>query len=90
MLDTAAVIEIGTQALWITMLVSAPLLVVGLGVGLVIGVFQAATSINEATLSFIPKLVAMALTLAVVGSWQITTLVDYTRALFQRIPALFT
>ena len=55
-----------------------------------IGIFQAATSINEATLSFIPKLAALAITLAVVGGWQLTTLVDYTRALFQRIPGLFT
>ncbi len=89
-MDTSTVVELGTQALWMTVLISAPLLAVALAVGLVIGIVQAATSVNEATLSFIPKLAAMALTLAVVGSWQITTLVDYTRALFQRIPALFT
>jgi flagellar biosynthetic protein FliQ len=71
-----------------TLLVSAPLLLVALGVGLVIGIVQAATSVNEATLSFIPKLVAMSVTLAVVGGWQIATLVDYMRALFLRIPAL--
>ena len=88
-MDTSTVIELGTQALWITVLVSSPLLIVALGVGLVVGVIQAATSINEATLSFIPKLIIMAFTLALVGSWQITTLVDYTRALFQRIPTLF-
>lgn len=89
-MDAAVVIELATQALWITVLVSAPLLVVALGVGLIIGIVQAATSINEATLSFIPKLLAIAVTLAVVGSWQIATLVDYTRALFLRIPSLFT
>lgn len=89
-MDTATVVELGTQALWMTMLVSAPLLLVALGVGLVVGIVQAATSINEATLSFIPKLVAMAITMAVVGGWQIATLVDYMRALFLRIPALFT
>lgn len=89
-MDTSTVVELGAQALWITMLVSAPLLLVGLGVGLVVGVVQAATSVNEATLSFIPKLVAMSITLAVVGGWQIATLVDYMRALFQRIPTLFT
>ena len=59
-------------------------------IGLVIGILQAATSINEATLSFIPKLAALAITLAVVGGWQLTTLVDYTRGIFQRIPGLFT
>jgi flagellar biosynthetic protein FliQ len=73
-----------------TMLVSAPLLLVALGVGLVVGIVQAATSVNEATLSFIPKLVAMSVTLAVVGGWQIATLVDYMRALFLRIPTLFS
>lgn len=88
-MDTSTVIELGTQALWITVLVSSPLLVVALAVGLIVGIIQAATSINEATLSFIPKLVVMAITLAAVGSWQITTLVDYTRGIFQRIPTLF-
>ena len=89
-MDTSAVVDLGRQALWMTMLISAPLLGVALIVGLVIGILQAATSINEMTLSFIPKLIAMGLTLALVGSWQLTTLVDYTRGLFQRIPGLFT
>ncbi len=89
-MDTSTVVDLGRQALWITVLISAPLLGVALIVGLIIGVLQAATSINEATLSFIPKLAAMAITLAVVGGWQLATLVDYTRALFQRIPGLFT
>jgi flagellar biosynthetic protein FliQ len=87
-MDATTVVELGSQALWMTLLVSAPLLLVALGVGLVIGIVQAATSVNEATLSFIPKLVAMSVTLAVVGGWQIATLVDYMRALFLRIPAL--
>ena len=89
-MDTSTVVDLGRQALWITVLISAPLLGIALLVGLIIGVLQAATSINEATLSFIPKLAAMAITLAVVGGWQLATLVDYTRALFQRIPGLFT
>ena len=89
-MDTNTVVDLGRQALWMTVLISAPLLGVALFVGLVIGVLQAATSINEATLSFIPKLAAMAIALALVGGWQLTTLVDYTRALFQRIPGLFT
>jgi flagellar biosynthesis protein FliQ len=88
-MDTAMVVDLGRQALWITMLVSAPLLVVGLGVGLLIGVFQAATSINEQTLSFIPKLIALGLTLSMAGGWMINTMVDYTRVLFGRIPTLF-
>jgi flagellar biosynthetic protein FliQ len=88
-MDTAAVVDIGREALWMTVLISAPLLGVSLVVGLVIGILQAATSINEATLSFIPKLAALALTLAVVGGWQLATLIDYTRSIFQRIPSLF-
>jgi flagellar biosynthetic protein FliQ len=89
-MDTAAVVDLGRQALWITMLISAPLLGISLIVGVVIGILQAATSINEMTLSFIPKLAALGLTLALVGSWQLATLVDYTRGIFQRIPGLFT
>ena len=88
-MDTAAVVDIGREALWMTVLISAPLLGVSLVVGLVIGILQAATSINEATLSFIPKLAALALTLAVVGGWQLATLIEYTRSIFQRIPTLF-
>jgi flagellar biosynthetic protein FliQ len=88
-MDTATVIELARQALWMTVLVSAPLLIVALVVGVTVGIFQAATSINEMTLSFIPKVVAMAAALAVVGSWQIGTLVDYWRAIFARIPGLF-
>ena len=89
-MDTSMVVDLGRQALWMTILISAPMLAVALLVGLVIGVFQAATSINEQTLSFIPKLAALAITLALVGGWQLATLVDYTRNLFQRIPMLFT
>jgi flagellar biosynthetic protein FliQ len=65
------------------------LLGVALAVGLFIGIIQAATSINEMTLSFIPKLIALGLALLIFGSWQLVTLVDFTRSIFQRIPALF-
>ncbi len=89
-MDTAMVIDLGRQALWISMLVCAPLLVVALAVGLIIGIIQAATSINESTLSFIPKLLVMGLALLTFGSWQLVTLVDFTRSIFQRIPTLFS
>jgi len=88
-MDTATVIDLGRQALWMTILISAPMLLVGLVVGLIIGIFQAATSINEQTLSFIPKLVAIGLTAAVFGGWMINSLVDYTKILYGRIPGLF-
>ena len=64
-MDTTTVVDLGQQALWMAVLISAPLLVVALVVGLIIGVLQAATSINEATLSFIPKLLALGITLVI-------------------------
>ena len=88
-MDIAAVIDVGRMALWMTVLISAPLLGVALAVGLLVGIIQAATSINESTLSFSPTVTAMALTLALVGGWQLATLVDYTKSVFQRIPLLF-
>ena len=88
-MDTATVIDLGRQSIWMIALVCTPLLAMALVVGLIIGIFQAATSINEQTLSFIPKLVALGLTLAILGGWMINTLVDYTRVLFGRIPGLF-
>jgi flagellar biosynthesis protein FliQ len=88
-MDTAMVVDLGRQALWMTMLICAPLLGITLVVGLLVGIFQAATSINEQTLSFIPKLVALGITLSVFGGWMINTLVDYTKVLFGRIPTLF-
>ncbi|MEI7737365.1 MAG: flagellar biosynthesis protein FliQ [Betaproteobacteria bacterium] len=88
-MDTAMVVDLGRQALWMTMLICAPLLGIALVVGLLVGIFQAATSINEQTLSFIPKLVALGITLSVFGGWMINALVDYTKVLFGRIPTLF-
>ncbi len=72
------------------MLKHAPLPVEALAVDLIIVIIQAATSINESTLSFIPKLVALALALLMFGSWQLVTLIDFTRSIFQRIPTLFS
>ncbi len=88
-MDSAAVVDLARGALWMTMLISGPLLGVGLLVGLVVGIFQAATSINEQTLSFIPKIIAIGLTMALAGGWMINTMVDYTKGIFTRIPSLF-
>jgi flagellar biosynthesis protein FliQ len=82
------VMTIGTRALEVTLMLSAPLLLVALITGLLVGVFQAATQINEMTLSFIPKLLAMAATLALAGPWMLKLIVGYTRELFQSIPGL--
>ncbi len=89
-MEIATVVDIGRSALWAVLLISGPLLAVALGVGLFIGVIQAATSINEATLSFIPKLIALGASLALFGGWQIAMMVDYTRDIYKRIPALFS
>jgi flagellar biosynthetic protein FliQ len=80
------VLTLAQQALWITALVSAPLLLTALAVGLVVSVFQAATQINEMTLSFIPKLLAMFAALVLAGPWMLALLMDYVQRLFQSIP----
>ena len=82
------VMSIAQRALEITLLLAAPLLLVALITGLVVGAFQAATQINEMTLSFIPKLVAMALALVIAGPWMLKVIVSYTRELFESIPGL--
>ena len=82
------VMTVAQRALEITMLLAAPMLLAALIIGLLVGVFQAATQINEMTLSFIPKLVGMAGTLVVAGPWMLKVIVSYTRELFESIPGL--
>jgi flagellar biosynthetic protein FliQ len=82
------VMTIGTRALQVTLMLGAPLLLVALVTGLLVGVFQAATQINEMTLSFIPKLLAMAAAIVIAGPWMIKLMVGYTRQLFESIPGL--
>ncbi|MDD5176111.1 MAG: flagellar biosynthesis protein FliQ [Sterolibacterium sp.] len=82
------VISIGREALEIMLLVSAPLFIAALVTGLLVSVFQAATQINEATLSFVPKLLMIFITLIVAGPWMITLLTDYMRRLFESIPGI--
>jgi flagellar biosynthesis protein FliQ len=85
-MGSQAVLTLVQQALFVTVLVSAPLLLTALAVGLLVSIFQAATQINEMTLSFIPKLLAMFAVLVLVGPWMLTTLVDYVQRLFASIP----
>ena len=82
------VVTVGRHALEMTLMLAAPLLLVALITGLLVGVFQAATQINEMTLSFIPKLLAMAAMLALTGPWMLRTLVEYTRNLIESIPGM--
>jgi len=79
------VIDIGRDALFVTMLLAAPLLLAALATGLLVGLFQAATQINEQTLSFIPKLLAMAMALLASGSWLLTVMLDYFRGIIVEI-----
>ncbi len=80
------VMTIGRQALELTLLVSAPLLLTALVIGLFVSIFQAATQINEMTLSFIPKLLGMFIVLIIAGPWMMGMLLDYMTRLFNSIP----
>ena len=82
------VIDIGRQAVETALMVSAPLFGTVLVLGLIISIFQAATSINEATLTFVPKMVAAFVVLIVAGPWMITLLTDFTMRLYESIPGL--
>ncbi len=82
------VIEIGRNAMEVLLLVSAPLFIAALVTGLLVSIFQAATQINEATLSFVPKLLVIFVTIIVAGPWMITLLTDYMRRLYESIPGI--
>ena len=88
-MDIAQVIDLGKESLWVAVMVAAPLLGVALGVGLIVGIFQAATSIQEMTLSFIPKLAVMVIALIIFGNWQLSVLVNFFQQILERIPTLF-
>lgn len=83
-----AVMTLGYEAMKLSLLLAAPLLLVALATGLLISLFQAATQINEMTLSFIPKLLAVFATLVIAGPWMLESTLDYMRNLFSSIPQL--
>ena len=87
-MDAQQVFTAGQQGLYLLLMVSAPVLLAVLVVGLVVSVFQAATQINESTLSFVPKIVAAVATLAIAGPWMLTTLVEYLQRTLQSLPPL--
>jgi len=84
------VITLGQQALWVTMMLASPLLLSALAVGLLVGMFQAATQINEMTMSFIPKLLVLVVALVIAGPWMLGVIVNYTRQLMEQIPSLIS
>jgi flagellar biosynthesis protein FliQ len=82
------VISIGREALMVTLMVAAPMLIMGLIVGLVISIFQAVTQINEMTLTIVPKILAVGLALLIFLPWMINMMTDFTRHMFSLIPTL--
>ncbi len=84
-MDTATVMDIAVESLTVTTLVAAPILGAALLSGLLVGIVQAATSIQEMTLSFIPKLAVMVLSLVIFGEWQIAVLAEYFNDIFERV-----
>ncbi|MBN8488968.1 MAG: flagellar biosynthesis protein FliQ [Burkholderiales bacterium] len=89
-MDSSHVFTIGQQGLLILLTVAAPMLGAVLLVGVLVSIFQAATQINEATLSFVPKLIAAVAVMAVAGPWMMTTLVDYLRSMLMSIATAAT
>lgn len=87
-MDPQIVFTIGQQALWMLITVSAPMLLAVLAVGLVVSIFQAATQINETTLSFVPKILAAVAVLAIAGPWMLTSLTEYLQRMIQMIPSM--
>ena len=86
-MDSQQVFTYGQQGLYLLLMVAAPVLLTVLVVGLVVSIFQAATQINEATLSFVPKMIAAVAVLMVAGPWMLSTLVEYLQRMLQAIPS---
>ena len=86
-MDAQQVFTLGQQGLYMLLMVSAPLLLSVLAIGLIVSIFQAATQIHEATLSFVPKVLGAVAVLAVAGPWMLTTLVEYLQRTLQAIPS---
>lgn len=84
------VTELGRQALWVALLITTPILLSSLVVGLIIAMFQAATSIQEQTLTFVPKLLVIGAIMVLAGPWLIGVMLDYTRELIHSIPSLIS
>lgn len=87
-MNAQMVLTTGQDALMLMLMVSAPMLLAVLAVGLVVSIFQAVTQINEATLAFVPKLVAAVAVLAIAGPWMLTMLVDYLRRIIESLPSV--
>ena len=89
-MDAQQVLAAGQQGMWVLLLVSAPILLTVLAVGLVVSVFQAATQINDPSLSFIPKIIAVLATFAIAGPWMLTMMTDYMRRVLTGLPGIIS
>ena len=87
-MNPTIVVDIGTEALWVILKMSAPVMLAGLGIGLVIALFQALTTIQEMTLTFVPKIIVIFGTIIIMLPYMITTIVDFTTSLFARMSSL--
>lgn len=87
-MDVSGIMEVFQQALVLTLKLSAPILILSMAIGLVISVFQAATQIHEQTLTFVPKLIVIAVVFLVLGSWMSESLMDYFKYIFEQISSL--
>ena len=87
-MNPTIVVDIGTEALWVILKMSAPIMLAGLGIGLVIALFQALTTIQEMTLTFVPKIIVIFGTIIFMLPYMITTIVDFTTSLFARMAIL--
>ena len=87
-MDAQQVFTAGQQGLYLLLMVSAPILLTVLVIGLLVSIFQAATQIHEATLSFVPKIIGAVAVLAIAGPWMLTTLVEYLQRTLQAIPSV--
>jgi len=87
-MNADTIIDLSQQALMVIVMLAAPMLLSALAIGLLIGMFQAATSINEMTLSFIPKLLILVISIMVAGPWMLQLILNFTRDLYMSIPGL--
>jgi flagellar biosynthetic protein FliQ len=87
-MNSTLIMEIAHQAIIISIKLAAPFLVVTVGIGLFVSILQAATQVQEVTLSFVPKLIGVAVVIAIGGSWMLNEIVAFTRQLFSMVPTL--
>ena len=87
-MDETAVLEIGREAMWVIFKVSGPIMIAGLGIGLIIALFQALTTIQEMTLTFVPKILVIFMAIVIFLPFMMTTILEFSRQLFDRMIAL--